>query len=122
MAFVDRRVELEHDAIGVRVLEREGEIGLAGQPAALGRVLRAVHRLLERVGELGEGLRPHRGEDVGLVLEVAVRRLGAAAQRLGELAHGDALVAVLGEALGRDLAQLGAKVGDVLFGEITRHV
>ena len=121
MAFVNRRIDLEHDAIGVGILEGEGKIGLAGQPPALGRVGDAGRRLLERVGELAEGLGAHRRQDVGLVLEIAIGRLGAAAQRLGELAHGDALVAEAGEALGRDPAQLGAEVGDVLVGEITRH-
>ena len=121
MLFVNRRIDLEHDAIGVRILEREGEIGLARQPPALGRVGDAGGSLLERIGELAEGLGAHRRQDVGLVLEIAIGRLGAAAQRLGELAHGDALIAEAGETLGRDLAQFGAEVGDVLVGEITRH-
>ena len=41
MLFVDRRIDLEHDAIGVRVLEREGEIGLAGRA---GRARRCPRR------------------------------------------------------------------------------
>jgi hypothetical protein len=121
MAFVNRRIDLEHDAIGVRILEGKGKIGLAGQPPAVGRIGDAGRRLLECIGELAKSLGAHRRQDVGLVLEIAIGRLGAAAQRLGELAHGDAFVAEAGEALGRDPAQLGAKVGDVLFGEITRH-
>src|SRR5204862_1015860 len=90
-------------------------------PTALRRILLRSGSLLQRIGEAAERLGAHGRQDVGLVLEIAVRRLGAAPQRLGELAHGDAVVAEAGEAFGRDLAQLGAEIGDVLCGEIARH-
>src|SRR5689334_1150495 len=121
MGLVDRRIDVEHDAIGMWVLERETEIGLADQSATASKVGRGRSGLLERIGEPAEGLRAHRGQDVGLVLEITVGSLGTAAQRLGKLAHSDAFIPETRESLGRDLAKLGAEVGDILFGKIARH-
>src|SRR6185312_11986421 len=103
MGPIDRRIDVEHDAIGVWVLEGETEIGLAYQPAPASEVGRSSSSLLKCIGKPTEGLRAHRGQDIGLVLEIAVRRLGTAAQRLSKLAHGDAFVAETRESLGRDL-------------------
>ena len=121
MLVANRLIDLEHDAIGMRMLVGEPQIGV---PHAAGLVewpLALRRRRFERVGEAGKSLGPNRGQDVGLVLEIAIGRLGAAAQRLGELAHGDALIAETGEPLGGDPAQLGAEIGDVLFGQVARH-
>ncbi len=116
MALVDRRIDVEHDAIGMRVLEREFQIGLTDTTRTVGGADAIRGRLFQRIGEFAEGFRPHRRQDVGLVLEIAVGRLGVAAQRLGQLPHRHAFIAEPGEALGRDAAEFGAKVGNILFG------
>lgn len=104
MLVADRLVDLEHDPIGMRMLVGEAQIGVADAARPVERLIAAGRRGFERVGEAGKGLGPHGRQDVGLVLEVAIGRLGTAAQRLGQLAHGDALVAETGEPLGGDPA------------------
>jgi hypothetical protein len=75
-----------------------------------------VEGRMERLGALARDV----PEEVGLRLDVRVERALLDAERLGEVADGGAVIALLGEEPGGGAGQLGAAGGDTITLTIVR--
>ena len=115
--------EVEHQAVGLGLAEREPDIGFAHRFALLAEIApRLGHRGLERVGEAVEGVGADRGQDLVLVAKVPVGRHGATAQRVRELAHADPVAPLGGEAVLRHRAESGPERVDLGGRQILGHM
>jgi hypothetical protein len=107
--------QLEHDAVGVGLVDGEAHVRLLEPAQARERVAAAAGEGgLEPVGEAAERLGAHQREQLLLAREVAVGRHGAHAQRGGHGAHGDRVVPLLGEEVHGRIGRAAAEGGDLV--------
>jgi hypothetical protein len=71
--------------------------------------------------EAAERSCPHHGQNLGLVLEIAIGGHGAHPQPACQLAHIESAGTALDEQARRGLAQAFAKIGDVGIAQAARH-
>jgi hypothetical protein len=89
--------QVEHQTIGAGLVEGEVEIGAADRVGALGGVALDLGGILERGGEAVEGRRPHRRQNLVLVLEITVGGHRADPQFPRQFAHRHRLRPMRGE-------------------------
>ena len=118
----------EDEAIGARVLEAEVHVGAEAPAERLdGRQVKAVNEL-EAFIQVTERFEANRGEDLYFVLEIQVDGGGRVLDPPGDLAHGDAFIALFhkhGCGGSHDLAPQfvllpGAPFGDAHFASACR--
>ena len=83
------RREVEHQPVELRIGECKADIGFADRARALHRIGDRGQGRFQRRGEAVQHGGAHRGDDLVLILEIAVRQHRAAAQFRGQFAHGE---------------------------------
>ena len=120
--FLVGLVQVEHQLVGVRMIEGEIQIGLANGDALGANAARRRARRLQGVGEAVEAVCANGGEDIVLVLEIAVGRHRRDAEVGRQLAHSHRIRAPLGEQPLGGLAEPLAEIGDISVGKNPGHI
>src|SRR6185437_13729394 len=121
MARLIRRIEVEHQPVGMGILAREVEIGAPDGAGPREGVFAGGEGALQRVGKAVEGFGADEGEDLLAIGEVAVETHRAAPELLGDVAHGDGADAAGRVERRRRCADSGADRFEVFRGQLSGH-